>query len=299
MKNRAAFLLAFVLAFSAALFAGGSLMTADSYAADEYTYTVRIFAGNQGTIDGSDVKVYTGLKASDVVTFSPSMVSVSSSKYYVSGIRKSGADNYDPDNPQKSAITVTGDEDYVVAYGIAGKTAKYTVRYLDEDGNSLAAQQTFYGNVGDKPMVACEYIEGYYPQAYNLTKTISSNESENVFDFTYISTADTETVITQVQPGVVQPAAGAGAAAGDGAAAADGTAIGDNATPLAGPQDVVDLDDGSTPLADGSDIADSDTPAGLSTAGKAAIGVGAVALAALAAFLIARRRREYEYEDEE
>ena len=34
-------------------------------------------------------------------------------------------------------------------------------------------------------MVAYHYIEGYQPQAYNLTKTLSKNEAENVFTFVY------------------------------------------------------------------------------------------------------------------
>ncbi|MCI8930475.1 MAG: hypothetical protein HFI00_13665, partial [Lachnospiraceae bacterium] len=36
-----------------------------------------------------------------------------------------------------------------------------------------------------KPVVAFLYVEGYVPQAYNLTKTLSKNEAENIFTFVY------------------------------------------------------------------------------------------------------------------
>ena len=80
---------------------------------------------------------------------------------------------------------MTEDQDYVVAYGIKGATVAYTVNYLDEDGNALAPSETYYGNVGDKPVVAYLYIEGYQPQAYNLGKTLVEDATQNVFSFIY------------------------------------------------------------------------------------------------------------------
>ena len=55
-------------------------------------------------------------------------------------------------------------------------------------GTPLLESQTFYGAVGDRPVVAFQYVDGYQPQAYNLTGTLSSNEAENVFTFTYTET---------------------------------------------------------------------------------------------------------------
>ncbi len=82
----------------------------------------------------------------------------------------------------------------------------YTVQYKDADGNELAESQTFYGNVGDKPVVAYRYIENYVPQALALTKTLSENAAENVFTFTYAPgetnrVIETTTTITTVVPG--------------------------------------------------------------------------------------------------
>ena len=56
----------------------------------------------------------------------------------------------------------------------------YTVNYQDANGNALSDSETFYGAVGDQPVVAFKYFENYHPQAYNLTKTLSSNEAENI-----------------------------------------------------------------------------------------------------------------------
>ena len=94
----------------------------------------------------------------------------------------------------------------MVAYGIKGEQVAYTVEYKDEDGNQLAESQTFYGNIGDKPVVAYRYIENYVPQALALTKTLSKNAAENVFTFTYKpgetnQVIETTTTITTVVPG--------------------------------------------------------------------------------------------------
>ena len=96
--------------------------------------------------------------------------------------------------------------DYVVAYGIKGDMVAYTVNYQDANGKTLADSQTFYGNAGDKPVVAYKYIENYIPQALALTKTLSDNESKNVFTFTYTPgetdrIVETTTTVTTIVPG--------------------------------------------------------------------------------------------------
>ena len=180
------FVLAFVMMFG---------MTA--FAAEEYSYTVTFYAGNQGSFNGagitasggsvstsSDKIVISGLKLGDVVGFNAqSGVSLGdSSKYYIQGIRLSGRDN---DTVAASVFTVTEDADYVVAYGIRGSMTSYTINYHDANGKVLAPSQTFYGNIGDKPVVAYQYIEGFIPNALGLTKTLSANETDNVFTFVY------------------------------------------------------------------------------------------------------------------
>ena len=152
----------------------------------EYTYTVTLYAGKEGTFaDGSSEVKITGLKTGDVVSFAGQLGGVQlkdSGKYYVKGVRESGKDNNTVSAP---AFTVDSDREYVVAYGIKGDMVSYTVNYQDESGNALRQSEKFYGVVGDKPVVAFQYIDGYQPQAYNLTKTLNSNEADNVFTFTY------------------------------------------------------------------------------------------------------------------
>ena len=256
----------------------------------EYTYTVTLSAGNQGTfngtggvhviggsaqISGGDAIRITGLRAGDVVVLDATagMVDLKNGdKYYIKGVRESGLDN---NTVADSAFTVTKDAEYVVAYGIQGDMVAYTVNYQDGGGNELAPSRTYYGAVGDKPVIAYQYIEGYRPDAYNLTKTLGKNEADNVFTFTYTQSIvqqpaaggeGTEggtdagapgTPGTPVTPGTT---AGGAGTAGAGAAAAAGTVE----TPTAEnpdeevPQGTVDLDDEDTPKAN-IDASDSDT----------------------------------------
>ena len=85
-------------------------------AADGYTYKVTLSAGNKGTINGH-TKVEQDSVAGSTVTFNLKDVQVTDDKYYVKGIRLSGRDN---EEALASPVfdNVTGDADYVVAYGI-------------------------------------------------------------------------------------------------------------------------------------------------------------------------------------
>jgi hypothetical protein len=185
------------------------------FADDEYTYTVTFYAGNQGTFaDGAGKIVMSNLKYGAFVSFDVQKDGVvtlnNSDKYYVKGLRKSGRDNSETDELEASrySVTVKGDADYVVAYGIKGNQVAYTVNYQDVDGKELLASNTYYGNVGDKPVVAYQYVEGYTPQALALTKTLSENSAENVFTFRYTPIGTTvvtipgeTTTVTTVVPG--------------------------------------------------------------------------------------------------
>lgn len=185
------------------------------FADDEYTYTVTFYAGNQGTFAGGAGKiVMSNLKYGAFVSFDVQKDGVvtlnNSDKYYVKGLRKSGRDNSETDELEASrySVTVKGDADYVVAYGIKGNQVAYTVNYQDVDGKELLASNTYYGNVGDKPVVAYQYVEGYTPQALALTKTLSENSAENVFTFRYTPIGTTvvtipgeTTTVTTVVPG--------------------------------------------------------------------------------------------------
>ena len=186
-----------------------------SVKAEDYKYQVTIFSGKQGSFSGTaglvvkgadysvsntaDAIVIKDLNPGDTVSFEARSGAVAldkDSKYYVQGIRISGRDNNAA--VENSSFKVTGDQEYVVAYGIKGNQVAYTINYQDANGNKLADSQTFYGNVGDKPVVAYTYIDGYTPEYRNLTKTLSANAAENVFNFNYLP-YETVTVTTPGQ----------------------------------------------------------------------------------------------------
>ena len=208
---------------------GASTMSVMADDTTPYTYKVTLSAGNKGTINGQNKIEQTNIASGSTVTFNLNDIQVTDDKYYVKGIRLSGRDN--DEALAAPSFTVDKDADYVVAYGIKGNMVAYTVNYQDASGNSLAESQTFYGNVGDKPVVAYRYVENYIPDALALTKTLSDNESENVFTFTYTPGAtdrivETTTTVTTTVPRTATPAGAAGttgSAGTTGAAAGTGT----------------------------------------------------------------------------
>lgn len=293
----------FLAALSLCLFFSAAPIESQAANEDAYTYTLTFYAGNQGefsgmgalsalscdyTVTGSeDCITISGLSYRDRVSFNAAaLVQLpEDSKYYVKGIRQSGRDNNTVDQVRSNSILVESDRDFVVAYGIKGDMVAYHVNYRDEAGNTLAPSETYYGNVGDKPVMAFLYIEGYEPQAYNLTRTLVSDESKNEFTFVYRGAAGgattttttpgtTETVVVPGSVSVVTNEGNAGGGTGGGGAAggnagADGdaeaagentegdagenesggtTTIPDAAVPQ-GPGEVVDLDEPEVPLA--------------------------------------------------
>ena len=154
--------------------------------ADGTTYTVRIYGGDSevGELKADAVPMQT-VADGDSVTFTEDMVEVKDPRYYPKGFREAGHDN-NPLITFGAKVKITRDTDFVIAYGMKSTAVKYTVRYRHATtGVDLIGAQTFYGNVGDKPVVAFLYLENYMPQAYNLTKTLSATESENEFIFLY------------------------------------------------------------------------------------------------------------------
>ena len=150
-------------------------------AKEPYDYTITLHAGNKGTVSGRD-NVRLTASYDNIISFDLSQVQVTDERYYVKGIRLAGRDN---NTVSATTFRVTGDADYVVAYGIKGNLVSYTVKYQDASGKQLVPDRVFYGNVGDKPIVAYQYVENYVPRALALTKTLSANAAENVFTFVY------------------------------------------------------------------------------------------------------------------
>ena len=288
------------------------------------TYTVTIYSGDSGTFkDGSTVKKITGLSYGDTVKLSINsedyapVLNKDAEKYYARGFKIAGHDNDEISRLQLVDYNyqVTGDESFTVAYGMKGGMVKYTVNYVDENGNTLHPSAEYYGMAGDYPVVSYQYVEGFAPNAYNLGKTLTANEADNVFTFTYAPstlTAEEQAaaatqVVTVVAAGGNAGAgaagaggnAGAGAGAGAGAAGAGGVNIGDNATPAAGAPNVVDLDNGEVPQAEPETDEKEGELAGQKTRGIIIAGACAVLLAAIAAFALAKRKSEEDEDEDE
>lgn len=158
-------------------------------------YTVTVSVGNVAGAQLIGQNSWTE-KAGTWVNFG--MVTLpATSPYYFKGFRPAGKDN---NVVYSSSIPVTEDADYVAAYGLQGELVKYTVYYLLAGTNTeLRPSQEYYGNVGDKSVVAYLNIDGYQPQALNLAKTLVEDEDQNVFRFEY-----SEIIVPTPEP-VVQP----------------------------------------------------------------------------------------------
>ena len=117
-----------------------------------YTYTLTLSAGDKGLINGQKKIVVTrDLELQESINlfdefYDSIEINAEDDKYYVKGFRLSGRDNQDMNEGANDilspVVTVTGDMDYVVAYGIKGDQVSYQVRYQDEDGNELAPTPT-------------------------------------------------------------------------------------------------------------------------------------------------------------
>ena len=179
MKKIAALAFALMLIFS---------LCVSVFAENTSSYTVRLYGGDGtvGILTVGNGSVYSlTVPSGGSVSFSADQVKVVDDRFYAKGFREAGHDN-NPVYTFGTSIAVTRDIDFVVAYGMKSTAVTYTVRYQHATtGADLLAAQTFYGNVGDKPVVAFLYIEGYMPQAYNLTKTLSADESQNELVFRY------------------------------------------------------------------------------------------------------------------
>ena len=204
---------AFVLA-TAMLCGAGVVTSASTAAADAYTYTVTVNAGREGVLNPNGIAVpshatisgdsqhikITGLNYGDRISFLGNIATAADdSDYYVRGVRFGGRDGNT--SLAELSFEVTEDRDYVVAFARANDLVPYTVQYVTAAGEPLYEEQVYYGNVGDKPVVACLYFDGYQPRAYNITKTLDADPQQNVLTFVYDEIVLPEPVAPEPEPG--------------------------------------------------------------------------------------------------
>ena len=173
-------------------------------AEENYTYTIEFDNGMYGVItdlNGNPVSEIKDIDPKLGPTFVPSnyRVEVTNPKYYFKGFHISGImDEYD-NGVFKPLGTIPVDKDLIIVatYGVSGSLKEYHVRYVDQDGYELLPTDHFYGNVGDKPVVAYRYIAGYTPNTYNYTGTIPADDT--VLTFTFVYTINRTTVYEDVE----------------------------------------------------------------------------------------------------
>ena len=157
-------------------------------AATSYTVT---FAGGKYGEDKGSVKVAAGS------TIYPSSMAPQSDydKFLFTGYHVAGQEGV------RGAVTVNKDMVLVATYGMAGSLVQYTIHFKeygtnkdlkDANGNSSI---TYYGNIGDKPVAAYVYIEGYEPQAYNITGTLVDGTNDWTLYYYPIVAAPTPTPV--------------------------------------------------------------------------------------------------------
>lgn len=306
-------MLVMVLGMASTAFAADTDGFANDKTPVDYKYKLEIYSGMEGKITKEGTtnggRLLTAVyypnedkwdKTGTSFTIDINDIMMTDKRYYPRGFRIAGHDN-----DESTGVTnlnfnkLTEDVAYEVAYGIKGDMVAYKVEFVDQSGAELAPSKTYYGMIGDKPVVAYTYVEGYVPNAYNLAKTLKKDESENVFTFVYTpnegegnTVTRTRTVVDPAAPGTAANPAGtrvpaAAATTGGPGNGANTANIGDGDTPLAGPDQYADLDDGDTPMAT-PDEGGSHLPLMIG------LGVGVLLLIALIVWLLMRRRKAEE-----
>lgn len=325
MRHLGAALFGVVLTLLLALCMG--LPAAAFAAPDDTTYTIRLYGGNRGTVNGQDMVEWTGVHYGDTVDLGQANITVTDGKYYAKGARPAGLDNVkdvvyvadvDANGKLSGTVTVTEDADYVIAYGVLADRVEYTVRYVDAAGNELAASQKFMGDIGDTPATAAPYFENYVPNAYTATLALTGNPDQNVITFTYARLATgytteqngdgTINVLTPTgsrvaltpSPATSLPAAAVAAGTAESAQsviAPDGTEVmTEDGVPLSAPIESLTITDDETPLSSADDIAQANAASSAwNNWVSIALIAGAVVLLVVAFVLWRRNRRKEDF----
>ena len=249
-----------------------TIPVSNAMADEPYHYTITLSAGDGTFSDGSSEKTFTQNDGALNLEQYIATVEPVSDRYYVKGTALAGHDEL----ISPLITNVTADQHYVIVYGVAKDQVSYRVSYLDTNGQQLLPDTILYGNVGDKPVAAYKYIEGYLPQTSSITKTLSNNESDNVLTFVYEHIAST--TMSSNAPGEnLSSMQNNTPETTQIQAAANEELLNEDGLPLAKPTEIIDLDDNENPLASSEQSSNSDsTP----------IVLGIIGLIALVAFFV-------------
>ena len=302
MRHLGAALLGVVLTLLLALCMGLPAAAFAAPADSDTTYTIRLYGGNRGTVNGQDMVEWTGVHYGDTVDLGQASIAVTDGKYYAKGARPAGLDNVkdvvyvadvDANGKLSGTVTVTEDADYVIAYGVLADRVEYTVRYVDAAGNELAASQKFMGDIGDTPATAAPYFENYVL----ATGYTTEQNGDGTID---VVTPTGDRVALTPSPATSLPAAAVTAGTAESAqsvVAPDGTEImTDNGTPLSAPIESLTITDDETPLSSADDIAQANAASSAwNNWVSIALIAGAVVLLVVAFVLWRRNRRKEDF----
>lgn len=235
-------------------------INAEEVPEDEYQIT--IYSGMHGKISDSEgsadnEKITFKVKKGTVLNFAPGsyygerFTIVPEGKYLNDGYHYGGQfdEKVDTDGDKgqyakvEFPITVNEDIDLVATYYVPSNLVHYKATYVDTEGNTLHEPDEYVGNLGKKPVVSFRYIEGYVPNAHNITGTLTEDNKEFEFIYTKIPGSGGGTGGEEVTYIYEEIPGGGGGTGGGGASPA---------TPVVPePEHIIDIDDNPTPLTPG------------------------------------------------
>ena len=100
-------------------------------------------------------------------------------KYYFKGYTLAGRDLPAGTAGHSQAFVPDKDIELVAHYGMKGSMVSYTIHFVEYGTTNIVHDpETYYGNVGDMPVAPYVYVEGYEPQAYNITGTLKAGTND-------------------------------------------------------------------------------------------------------------------------
>lgn len=278
-----------------------------SFAADR-EYKITFKSGSQGVFNVSDLgknatyndkhtSVTYTVKAGEAFPDVPELI-----------INEGYRNNMWSDELPTVGSRVTEKQVYVAKYTKLVNGVEFTVKYVDTNGVEIATPTIYTTDLGIEEVVRAKTVEGYQPDSLQKRLVVSRENVEIQFVYTSTEQATEAPVIEQIvyvegEPvyvDVVQPGATVGTTTAG--TTGGGTAVGGTTGETAGDQ-TTDIEDNETPQAgvDGdntTNIEDNETPqagANESDTNNTALyvggGIGAVAVLALIAYLLSKRKK--------
>ena len=279
-----------------------------SFAADR-EYKITFKSGSQGVFNVSDLgknatyndkhtSVTYTVKAGEAFPDVPELI-----------INEGYRNNMWSDELPTVGSQVTEKQVYVAKYTKLVNGVEFTVKYVDTNGVEIATPTIYTTDLGAEEVVRAKTVEGYQPDSLQKRLVVSRENVEIQFVYTSTEQATEAPVIEQIvyvegEPvyvDVVQPGATVGTTTAG--TTGGGTAVGGTTGETAGDQ-TTDIEDNETPQAGVDDdnttnIEDNETPqagANESSTDNTALyvggGIGAVAVLALIAYLLSKRKKQ-------